>query len=205
MKLTIAVTGGVACGKSLVSSLFERAFPAGTMSRFNCDEAVASLYQEREVQERIQRIGKKFGVELISENAICRKTLRELLFENSEFREKIEAVLHPLVLSRVDSYSQAITDAVRISLIEVPLLYEVDFPLVRDLDLVVAASRAVQVERLCQGRGLDAGIAERIIDAQLRIENKIERGDIVVWNDSALEVLELQIRHLTSRCKNLLK
>ena len=204
MKLTIAVTGGVACGKSLVSSLFEKTFPAGTMSRFNCDEAVASLYQEREVQERIQRIGKKFGVELISENAICRKTLRELLFENSEFREKIEAVLHPLVLSRVDSYSQAITDAVRISLIEVPLLYEVDFPLVRDLDLVVAASRAVQVERLCQGRGLDAGIAERIIDAQLRIENKIEKGNIVIWNDGALEVLELQIRHLASRCKNLL-
>jgi dephospho-CoA kinase len=67
MKLTIAVTGGVACGKSLVSSLFEKTFPAGTMSRFNCDEAVASLYQEREVQERIQLIGRKFGVELISE------------------------------------------------------------------------------------------------------------------------------------------
>ena len=86
-------------------------------------------------------------------------------------------------------------------LIEVPLLYEVEFPVSRDVDLVVAASPKTQNDRLTRLRGLDPDLARRILSSQLPIEEKIERGGLVVWNDGSEAVFNNQIRHLADRCQ----
>lgn len=134
---------------------------------------------------------------------VNRTRIRELLFENSEFRGTIEMLLHPRVLKRVSAHVSEQPGEIRVSLIEVPLLYEVEFPLNRDLDLVVAASDSTQFRRLCGIRGLTGILARRIIESQLPIEEKIERAGIVVWNDGDLRALEAQTSHLVLRCLRL--
>ena len=190
----------MACGKTSVCRRLLEKLPGGTSVFISCDEEVRGLLATPGVREEIGDLGRSFGAELMSGDGLDRKQLRELLFENSDFRGKVESILHPLVLDRVLAQSKTWSDLVRISIIEVPLLYEVDFPLDRDIDLVVASSRSTQMKRLCHDRGLDAPVAERIIGTQIPIEEKMRKADIVVWNDGAIDALLAQTDHLVSRC-----
>ena len=201
--LKIAVTGGVACGKTAVCSRLLERFPPGKAAFFSCDEAVRDLLDIPEVRDAVDSIGGAYERNLVTDGRIDRAAMRELLFENSEFRGRVEGVLHPLVLERVNAQVTSFSELVRISIIEVPLLYEIEFPLIRDIDLVVAASESTQMRRLCIERGLDAVIARRIIKTQVPIEEKIQRANIVVWNDGDLKSLECQIDHLFLRCARL--
>jgi len=198
--LQIAVTGGVACGKTSVCRRLIEKLPHGTSAFISCDEEVRALLQVPDVCHQIGSVGREYSRNLLSGDGVDRTALRELLFENSDFRGKVEGILHPLVLDRVLAQSKTWSDLVRISIIEVPLLYEVDFPLERDIDLVVASSRSTQIKRLCHDRGLDAPVAARIIGTQIPIEEKMRRANIVVWNDGAIDALLAQTDHLVSRC-----
>jgi dephospho-CoA kinase len=180
--------------------LVER-LPCGGAAFISCDEEVRSLFAEPAVLGEVAALGRHFGRELVSGTGIDRSALRELLFENFDFRASLEGVLHPLVLERVTARSGAWSDLVRISVIEVPLLYEVGFPLDRDIDLVVACSRSTQLARLCRDRDLEKAMAEKILRAQRPIEEKIQKANIVVWNDGAIETLYAQVDHLVSRCE----
>lgn len=129
-----------------------------------------------------------------------RALLRQRAFANSDFREKLEKSLHPLVLDEARSFIDRHSDSARLLLIEVPLLYEVEFPVPRDLDVVIAASRTTQLQRLQKGRELESELANQIIDSQLPLEQKISRSDLVVWNDGHFDVFDAQIDHLVRRC-----
>jgi len=162
----IAITGGVACGKSDFSRRFLRLAEEGRVALIDCDEVVREIYEEREfaeslIAEAAQHGGKVRG----RDGRLDRVTLRELLFDNSRFRVRVEELVHPLVFQRVTAQLNELSDRVRMALIEVPLLYEGNFPLRRDLDLVVAASRRTQRLRLLEDRGLEPPLAERILDA----------------------------------------
>ncbi len=199
--LTIAVTGGVACGKSSFVRRILEAAPAGQVASLNCDEEVRLMAETPEVGAQLSRLGQDFGLSPSEDRELGRTAFRELLFENSEFRGKVEGLLHPLALQRVKDRTADLSGRIRIFLVEVPLLYEVDFPMERDLDVVVAASEAEQTRRLLEDRGLAAATARRILRSQLPIETKIQRADIVVWNDGCREVLEIQTDHFLARCE----
>tara|TARA_R110000850_G_scaffold242043_1_gene366680 strand:- start:726 stop:1343 length:618 start_codon:yes stop_codon:yes gene_type:complete len=202
--VVIAVTGGIACGKSSVCEMLAAELPKGRVAQFCSDRVVVELLEDSDIQERIEHIdADSAGGALFRGGLVQKVELRKRAFENSHFREKLESVLHPLVLDRANQFredSKAFADVV---LMEVPLLYEVEFPLARDLDLVVAASAETQRQRLRKERQLETEMADHMIGAQLPIEEKIVRGDIVVWNDSHRDVLVEQINHLAERCQPL--
>lgn len=200
----IAVTGGVACGKSGFTRGFANRSAQGSIGVINSDEIVADLYREPGLIEALVRQGTAWGYDFLdSAGALDRRRLRELLFDNSQFRVRVEEVVHPLVFQRIISRLNAFSDMVRMTLIEVPLLYEVDFPLNRDLDLVVATSRQVQYRRLLEVRGLEPALAERILNVQMPLADKIRRADVVVWNDGSLAAFDAQIHHLFQRCETI--
>lgn len=193
------MTGGVACGKSSLARRLVERLPGGITSFISCDEEVRALLGAPRIQREIDEVGRAYGQELLRDGNLDRKELRELLFENSVFRGKVEGILHPLVLDRVMARSKTWSDLVRISIVEVPLLYEVEFPLDRDIDLVVASSRTTQMKRLTHDRNLEAVVAEKIIGTQIPMAEKMRRANIVVWNDGAIETLFAQTDHLVSR------
>ena len=65
---------------------------------------------------------------------------------------------------------------------------------------MVAASGKTQRTRLQNERQLDRELADSIIASQLPVEEKIDRGDIVLWNDGSREVLDNQIQNIAARC-----
>lgn len=200
----VAITGGVACGKSGFARRFLDLAEIGTAVRIDCDLVVREIYGEGSFGETLMAEAEATGHTIRgSGGELDRLKLRELVFDNSRFRGRIESLVHPLVYQRVSAQLNGLSDRVRMALIEVPLLYEVSFPLRRDFDLVVAASREEQRRRLLGDRGLEAQLAERILKAQMPLAEKIQRCDLLVWNDGSLEAFEAQITHLYKRCETI--
>lgn len=201
--LRIAVSGGVACGKSLLVERLVRFFPEGKMARFDCDAAVRGLLEESSVQEVLMARASESGVSISSGNGFEKTLLRKVLFENSTFREKVESELHPRVLSCVEIFAEELDSGTRVLVIEVPLLFEVEFPIRRDMVLVVAASAESQMRRLVEDRQLPEDLAANILKSQMPVDEKMRRADIVVWNEGSLDSFEAQIEHLADRCISL--
>lgn len=196
---TLAVTGGVACGKTHFCRSFLAYVKEGAASCFSSDEAVRQAWSDPDVLVELSRLATEFDLPPTMDGSVNRSAFRELLFDNSEFRLKVEGLLHPLVLRHMKEHIDALSGSVRILLVEVPLLYEVDFPIARDADLVVAASRDVQLRRLTVGRRLSKPLAMKILNSQFPIERKIAQADLVVWNDGDLSVLDEQTKQLAQR------
>lgn len=195
----LAVTGGVACGKTTFCRSFAERFSDSSLSYFSCDNAVREISSRASVKSRLSTLGQSYGITSAqTEDKNC-DAFRELLFENSDFRSKVEQVLHPLVLHQLNEHTEHLPKGISLLLVEVPLLYEVDFPISRDADFVVAASTSTQIRRLLEQRNLAEVTARQILDSQLPIENKIKRADFVVWNDGDQSSFLEQITHFADR------
>ena len=89
------------------------------------------------------------------------------------------------------------SDTDLLALLEVPLLYEVDFPIQRDFDLVIGCSQQIQKERLMGIRRISGEQAEKILSSQLPIQVKVDKADFVAWNDGMIETFEGQIQMIS--------
>lgn len=182
--LTIAITGGVACGKSTVIRLFTEIL--GSMDLplacFDADAEVHLLLTKAEV---LVKLREEFGSEVLTSHGdVNRGWLRDVVFADANARRFLENLLHPLVLDRAKEFlTDSLANSVSFSFLEIPLLYEVDFPLPRDLDMVVAISVAEQRRRLREERSLSDDQIGRVLGAQLPIAEKVKMGHLLIWND----------------------
>ena len=171
------------------------------VGHFDCDASVHELLTSASI---IGTLAEVFGEGILgSDGQIDRDSLRDIVFNDTTKRRKLEAILHPKVL---DAGRRARSGAMRnprqpdLFLIEVPLLYETDFPIERDADLVVATSPATQVRRLKDQRGLSDEMIAKINAAQLPIDHKIDRADLVIWNEGPEAEVREQIRLAAAAC-----
>lgn len=183
-QLTIAVTGGIATGKSSWTRLASAAAGAPTVS---CDDLVHQIYEKPEV---LRQIGERYHDRVFDDGVLNRRALGEIVFADEAEREWLEQLLHPRVLDAVNAWRGEIDS--RVAFVEVPLLYEVDFPLKRDIDVLVACTPETQLSRFRQRNQLDPEEANARIAAQLPIAEKMLRADIVVWNEGSESVLARQ-------------
>jgi dephospho-CoA kinase len=176
---SIGITGGVATGKSTVArhlfNLLQRTVP---VEFFSADfEARRLTDSNLVVQEEIKAA---FGVLVFdSEGNLARDRLRDLVFHDGAARKVLESILHPRI--REAWIGRAGGDGLLLA--EIPLLYETGAESYLDRIIVTACSRASQVDRIVAERRLLKELAEQIIQAQMDLEEKIRRGDWVVWTD----------------------
>ena len=178
--LTLALTGGIATGKSTLARLFLELSP-GTVF-FDCDASVQQLLTKPDI---IAAIAAALGPELVSpDGALDRCRLRALVFDDPERRITLEGILHPLVRRECQAAQQSARDAgtVPYFLADVPLLYESGFPLPRDIEVVVACGPATQLARLMERSKFSMELANKILAAQLPLAEKMNRARIVLWN-----------------------
>ncbi len=191
MKLWV-VTGGIATGKSYVSKALAQ--PGEGIWRFSSDEAVAAAYRDPQVQAAVKS---ELGVS-ISKGGISpaqRKELRDLITLSAAAKVKLEAILHPYAFAALEAKCVEASNAgVNVLVAEIPLYYETGRALAVDRLIVVASTRATQLERLQKSRGLTKATSEEMLRLQLPIEAKAEGADVVIWNDGSLLALERQIQ-----------
>ena len=122
-----------------------------------------------------------------ADGGIRRDVLGRLVFSNPDARERLNAIIHPLVRDELDGwFRRPQTGKLRFAVI--PLLFEVGWQDHFDCVTCVACSAATQTGRLLSRGFTDEDAALRI-GAQWPVEKKARLSDRVVWNDGSLEAL----------------
>jgi len=171
---------------------------------FDCDAAVHALLESD--PEVAARVAAEFGDPMLdARGRIERQLLRTRVFEDESARLALEAILHPRVRQEcLDSLEQAATRGAEFFVADVPLFFEKGFDFGQTQVLVVASSRSTQIQRLKARSGFDDRLIDSILAAQLPVQEKISRADVVFWNEGPPAVLRSQIRrfaqafHMTS-------
>jgi len=198
--MRIALTGGIACGKSLLSRLLN-------------EEGVETLDADDVVHELESPGGIAAPAVLSRFGTLDRAALAGLCFGDSPAhaanRRDLEAILFPLVRERLLSWCgpkgvSACGKGVRVAV--VPLLFESGWQADFDIVACVVSSREAQLARLVGSRGMSRGAAEARIAAQMPVEEKESRCAYVVRNNGSVDGLKREARafaaFLKEKCRN---
>ena len=186
-------------GKSTTSKLLLRALPNAAF--FDADACVQELLTSADI---VASISEEFGDSVLSSDGqLDRPRLREQVFDSAQQRAALENILHPVVRKRFeDERARLSASSVHcVLLADIPLLFESEYRFEHELSITLAATPETQIKRLADTRGLSENLAKSIIAAQMPIEDKMARADVVFWNEGRLERLEQQISDFTQWLK----
>lgn len=186
--MLVGLSGGIACGKSTVL----KAFAEEGAVVLSADDLVHSLMTSN--GKAYSKIIKLFGDSIIGDDQeIDRKALGALVFGDSQLREQLELILHPLVYEAFLEWKEQNKDSFLVY--EIPLLFEKNRERDFDYTVCVSSSQKTQVERLKSRNGLSNEEALSRIAAQLPLDQKEKRSDFVIFNED-IEFDELKQRVL---------
>jgi len=180
--MLVALTGGIGSGKSTIAKRWVE---------LGANEVDADVLA-REVVERgtpgLQEIAAQFGSSVIApDGSLDRAKLAGLVFHDSELRQKLEAIIHPLVQQaakvRVNQASS------KVVVYTIPLLAEVSSPLKFDYVVAVSCPADIRIDRLIATRGMTKEEAASRVAAQLGDVDREAIADYVINSDCPLDQL----------------
>lgn len=188
---SIAITGGIATGKSVVTTFLTERMNATV---FYADQEVSYLLDHDSIVA--QEIMTAFGPGIYNgQKKADRVYLRARLIEDPKSKKKLEEILHPRLRDQwMPQAKKAKGEPHSIFLAEIPLLYENDLAGYFDHVIVVAASQKTQLQRLITHRKLSSQTASALLQLQLPLIEKINRADQVIWNDGSMIILQEQVK-----------
>ena len=170
-RYVIGLTGGISCGKSNLSSALKKA----GAHVVDADEISRNL--TRDGGEALPQIRKAFGDACFQGSSLDRKALAGLVFGNEENRNRLNAILHPLILRAM---KKEMDDFDGITVLDVPLLYECGMDKWCDEVWCAYIPQKEQVKRLCARDGLTKKEALLRIRAQMPALQKARLADRVI-------------------------
>jgi dephospho-CoA kinase len=193
--MILGVTGGIACGKSLVTSILRQLGAAVVSADELAREVVAPG------SATLARLLEHFGPGiLLPSGELDRPALGALVFADPQQRAVLNAITHPAIaalsLARLAQLAAADWPLV---VYEAPLLYEVGAESRVDAVLVVTVPETQQLQRLMARDQLSEAAARERIAAQLPQAEKAARADFVIANDATVAALEAQVKALFLR------
>ena len=185
-KYAIALTGGIATGKSTVVSCLKK-------QGFCVIDADAISHEI--LNQQYQAITDLFGPMVSKEGKVDRKTLGSIVFADAEKRKQLEALLHPLIFEEIQRCAQREDKLQKPYFIDIPLFFETKrYPI--ENALVVYATKEQQLSRLMEREGYTKEEANQRINAQLPIESKVKLASYVIDNSGTLTQLEHECKRL---------
>jgi transcription termination factor Rho len=191
----MALTGGIASGKSTVCRMLRDYLPGIVI--FDCDASVHRLLESD--LELAAQVRETFGDQALDGHGrIDRHFLRGRVFGDEKARLHLESILHPKVRQEcLDSLEQAAKSGAELFVADVPLFFEKGFDFGQSQVLVIASSLSTQIQRLKARSGFDDLLIDSILAAQLPVQEKMSRADVVFWNEGPPAVLRSQVRRFT--------
>ncbi len=201
MNRKIGLTGGIASGKSSVSKLLSGLLEC---EHIDADEICRQLLEPNE--EGWQKFTGVFGSDYLSEDgAINRPLLRNDLFASKKFREQVNGVIHPIVKKAILSRMNLIVESgssLKV-LVEVPLLYEVDWEDIFDIVVVIYADHETCLNRLMDRDRISKAAAVKELQSQWPLAEKVMKADHVIDNSGMLPDINNQVEQLAELLKNM--
>ena len=182
---TLALTGGIACGKSRFGSLLA----ALGAEIVDADQIVRSLHASG--GKAAAAVAETFGPEFLDGNgATDRTALARKVFAEPDARLRLESILHPLVRTELLAWrASPAAPGVRLRVAEIPLLFDAGWDDGWDATATIETrSLPERIARL-RARGLSEEQARARIAAQLPAAERIARADFAIFNDGPLDAL----------------
>ena len=193
MKMTIGITGGIACGKSYVCKVIkDMGYPL-----VDCDQ----------INKELQQIGmpiyneivNQFGLEYLNDDKTINKTkLGKLIFSNVDERIKLNNISHPLIIkemqNRINKYDGLV-------FVEIPLLFETKLENICDKIICVFTDEKTQIDRLMSRDSIEYEYTINKIKAQMSLELKKEKSNYVIDSSLGFEDTIRQINNIIKELK----
>lgn len=192
----VAVTGGIASGKTAVTACFEQL----GVPVIDADLIARELVEPGE--EALAEIVARYGAGILdATGALDRRQLRQRIFTDASARRDLEAILHPRIRERMHARALAV-DAPYVVL-AIPLLTASSrYPFVERV-LVVDVPETLQIERLMRRDGVDHAGAQAALAAQSSRTQRLALADDVIDNGGTIEALAESVRALDARYRAL--
>ncbi|HVP90227.1 MAG TPA: dephospho-CoA kinase [Terriglobales bacterium] len=181
--LRVALTGGIACGKSIVSGLFR----AKGCVVDNADETARAIMSPGRAAWR--KVVARFGRGILApDRTIDRDALGRIIFADAAARRSLDAIVHPLVLAEQERRARRVERAARapIFVSEAALTIEAGYARLFDKVVVVHCRTAVQLRRLMSRAGIGRAEARRRVSAQMPLAEKLKHADYAIDTSGSL-------------------
>lgn len=187
--LRVALTGGIATGKSFCALRFAALGAAVVDADLLAREAVEPG------SAGLAAVSARFGDSvLLPDGGLDRAALGALVFSDRSARADLEAIVHPEVYRRINDWFAGRPAGTRVAIADIPLLYETGHEHDFDRVVVCACAPAEQLRRVMARDRLPADAARARLAAQWPIGEKVARADHVIWTDRGFEETEQQVR-----------
>lgn len=182
----VILTGSIATGKSTAVDILK----VLGFEVIDADKVAHSILNQQHA-----KIATLFGEHLVENGIVKRSALGDIVFSNVEKRKALENLLHPLIYTEIERVS-CLLDEKRIPyLIDIPLFFETNrYPVAKSV--VVYTPQNVQMQRLMERDSSTELEAQKRIDTQISIEEKIKKASYVIDNSGTLAQLEHECKRV---------
>jgi dephospho-CoA kinase len=189
----IALTGGIATGKSTVASLLGlnglRIIDADTIAH-------------RLLDENSGWVAERFGDAFVKNGKVDRPALGKIIFADPEAKKELECFLHPKIRAAIEEQSEKQDRLKYPYLIDIPLFFETSSYPIKN-SVVVYTPKALQLERFMKRNGFSEEESLRRIESQMDIDEKKSRATWVIDNSSNLKHLQRECEQFVEAIKAL--
>lgn len=197
---TIALTGGIASGKSTVA----RCFSELGITVIDADRITHKILCDPEV---LQQVVAYFGSSVLTiDKQLHRPSLRDVIFSDSKARYFLEQLLHPLIYQQIQASIQTVKS--NYCLVVIPLLFEgrttcllkekpvSGITVELNRIMLVTASKALQIQRAQQRDQVKKEQIDAILSVQSPVNENFNKADDIIYNKTTLSDLHQSVARL---------
>jgi len=189
--MVIGITGPIGSGKTTVAKLFSK----HRYNRIDADEIAHQIIKKNSVAYK--KIVEAFKDKVLDKNkGIDRKKLGDVVFNDDKQLKKLNSIMHPIILKKIKNQIKEIRNKCKEKtkiIIDAPLLLETKTKSLVDKIVVVKIDTKNILKR---NKKYKKEKIEKILKAQMPLDEKIKHADFVVDNNKNLKHLEKQVNNI---------
>lgn len=186
--MKIAVVGGIGTGKSTIMQMFDK---LGGITIYT-DKLNKELLEDKEY---IALIKDTFD-NIVIDNKIDKKALRNLIVNNEKARLQLNAIAHPRIINKINE----LTTGNGLYFVEIPLFNEISNLVEFDKICAVKASDEIRIKRIMNRDNISEDNAKKIIQAQKSEQSVFDIADYIINNEESFENILKQAEEVFKKC-----
>ena len=194
--IKVGLTGGIGCGKSTVSLLFEK-WGAYIL---DADSVAKNILNHNETAQ--SEIIAEFGTDVLGRSGnIDKLKLARIAFQDENHQLRLNTIVHPYVFDEIDSNFNLIlsTKKHEIFVVDAALIYESGADTHMDYVIVVTSHLKLRTQRVMERGGLTREEFLKRLELQWPDEDKVHMADFVIHNNSTEEELSVEAKNVFDR------
>lgn len=189
--IKIALVGNIASGKSTVEK---------TLQELNFPVLDTDIVAHKLLENNSEIIEAFKDYDILTDRKISREKLGKVVFSDNKLKQKLESILHPQIRNKIEDFFSTHTSET-MAFVSMPLLFEANMEDIFDKILFIYTNDDIRLQRLIKRNNYTKEYALRRMNAQISQDEKIQKADWVIYNNSTVEDLRLNVIKLIEQIR----